>query len=52
VALADPTDRRVAGHLPQGLDAVRQQQRAPAHAGGGERGLGAGVAATDHDDVE
>src|SRR5262249_38247972 len=28
VALAYPTDRRVAGHLPQGLDTVSQQQGA------------------------
>ena len=28
VALADPADRRIARHLPQGFDVVRQQQRA------------------------
>ena len=42
----------VAAHLAQGIDALGQQQRARAHARGGKRSLGAGVAATDHDDVE
>ena len=52
VAFADAADRRVAGHLAEGLDAVGQQERAAAHAGGGKRGLGAGVAAADDDNVE
>ena len=33
------------------LDVVRQQQRLAAHARGGERGLGAGMAAADDDDI-
>ncbi len=52
MTLADAADRRVAAHLPERLDALRQQQRATPHAGSRERGLGAGMAATDHDDVE
>ncbi len=52
VALADAADRRVAGHLPQRLDGVREQQRARAGAGRGQGGLGAGVAAADDDHVE
>jgi hypothetical protein len=52
VALADPADGRVAAHLPDRLDVVREQQRARAGPGRGERGFGAGVAATDHDHVE
>jgi hypothetical protein len=52
VALADAADRGVAAHLPQRLDVVREQQRGTAHARRGERGLGAGVAAADDDDVE
>ena len=52
VPLADAADRRVARHLPERLDVVRQQQRAPAHARAGERGLGAGMAAADDDHVE
>ena len=40
---------RVAAHLPQRLEVLRQEQRAHAHAGRGERGLGAGVAAADDD---
>ena len=50
--LADPADRRVATHLAERLDVVRQQQCRRAHACGGERGFGAGMAATDHDHVE
>jgi hypothetical protein len=34
------------------LDVVREQQRGAAHARRSERGLGAGVAAADDDDVE
>ncbi len=47
--LADAADRRVAAHLAQRFDVLRQQQRAHAHAGRGQRGLGAGVAAADDD---
>ena len=50
--LADPAYGRVAAHLAQGLDVVREQQRLPPHARGRQRGLGARVAAADHDDVE
>ena len=52
VALADAADRRVAAHLPERLDALRQQQRARAHARRGQGGLGAGMAAAYNDDVE
>ena len=52
VPLADAADRRVARHLAQRLDVVRQEQRAPAHARRRERGLGAGMAAADDDHVE
>ena len=51
VALADAADRRVAAHRADGLDVVREQQRARTGARGRERGFGAGVAAADHDDV-
>ena len=51
MALADAADRGIAGHLAERLDVVGQQQRARAHARGGQRGLGAGVAAADDDDV-
>ncbi len=46
--LADAADRRVARHLPQGLDAVGEEQGAAAQPGAGERRLGAGVATTDN----
>src|SRR6267378_2298592 len=52
VAFADAADRGIARHLPQRLDAVGQQEGAGTHAGSSKRGLGASVAATDHDDVE
>src|SRR4051812_8661451 len=50
--LPDSADGRIAAHLAEGLDVVRQQQRRPPHASRGERGLRAGVAAADNDDVE
>jgi hypothetical protein len=49
---ADAADRRVAAHLPQGFDRMRQQQRARAHPRRSERGFGPGVAAADDDHVE
>ena len=52
MALANATDRRVATHLPQGLDVVREQQRARSHARSRQRGLGAGMATADDDHVE
>jgi len=52
VALADAADGRIAAHLSQSLDVVREQQRLPAHTCGGQRGLGAGMASADHDDLE
>ena len=52
MALADPADRRVAAHLAERLDGVRQQQSRCPHARRGERSLGAGMTATDNDHVE
>jgi hypothetical protein len=49
--LADAANGRVAGHRPQRLDVVRQQQRAASRARRGECRLGAGMAATDNDYV-
>ena len=51
VALADAADGGIAAHLADRLDVVAEQQRARTGARGGQRGLGAGVAAADHDDV-
>src|SRR5262249_40364082 len=42
--------RGIARHLPERLDAMREQQRAAPHARGGERGFGAGVTSADNDD--
>src|SRR5690606_3385006 len=52
VTLADPSDRGVAAHLPERLDALRQKQSADAQARGRQGGLGAGMAPADDDDVE
>ena len=52
VALANAADRRIAAHLPERLDAVREQKCAPAHTRRGERRLGAGMTAADDDHVE
>ncbi len=49
--LADAADRRVATHLPERLDIVREQQRATAAPRGRKRRFGAGMPAADHDDV-
>ncbi len=51
VALADAADGGIAAHRADGFDGVGEQQRSCAGAGGGERGFGAGMAATDHDHV-
>ncbi len=52
VALADAADGGVAAHLPQGLDVMGQQQGTRTQARRGQCGLGPGVAAADHDDIE
>ena len=52
VSFADPTDRRVARHLAEGLDAVCEQQRPSADPCTREGSLAASVAAANHDDVE
>ena len=52
MALANAADRRVATHLAQGFNVVRQQQRCAAHARRGQGGLGPGVSAADHNHVK
>ncbi len=52
MALADAADRRVAAHRPEGVEIVRQQQRLRPHPCGRQRGLGTGVAATNHNDIK
>ena len=52
MALADAANRRVATHLAQRFDVVRQQQCLATHACGRQRSLGASVAATYDDDVK
>ena len=52
VSLADTADRRVTAHLAEGFYIVGQQQGTCATTRRGQRGLGTGVAATDHDHLE
>ncbi len=52
VALAEAADGRVARHLADGGEAVRDERRARPHARSRRRSLAAGMAAADHDDVE
>ena len=52
MALAQAADGGVAAHLADGLELLGQQQGAGAGACRGSRGLAAGMAAADHDDVE
>ena len=49
--LAEPANGRIAGHLADGGEAVGDQRRARADAGGSRRSLAAGMAAADHDHV-
>ena len=51
VPLAQSADRRIAGHLADRIEPVRQQQRAGAQPRRRGRGLAAGMAAADHDHV-
>jgi hypothetical protein len=52
MALAEPADRRIARHRPDGRESMSNQCRPRTHAGGGGRGFAAGVASADDDDVE
>ena len=51
VALAEPADRRIAGHLADGREAVREQNRIGTELGGRRRGFCARMPASDNDDV-
>ncbi|EXI71364.1 MAG: hypothetical protein AW07_03696 [Candidatus Accumulibacter sp. SK-11] len=50
--LADAANRRIAAHRTERLEVVRQQQGFHPHARRSKRRLGAGMAATNDDDVE
>src|SRR5439155_14962667 len=52
VALGDAADRWIAGHLRDLVLIHREQGRARAHAGRGQRSLAAGMASADYDHVE
>ena len=49
---ADAANRGIAAHRAERVEVVRKQQGFHAHARAGQRRLGAGVAATDHDYIE
>ena len=49
--LAEPANGRIAGHFADGSEAVGDQRRARAHAGGRSGSLAAGMAAADDDNV-
>jgi len=51
MGLADSSNRRIAGHLSESFDVVRDQQGANTHAGSSERCLGTCMATAHHDDV-
>ena len=51
MAFPQPANRRIATHLPYGLDVVRQRQRPGAGSRRRQRRLGAGVTAADDDDI-
>jgi hypothetical protein len=51
VTLGKATDRRVAGHLSDGIQVERQQQGTTPHAGGRQGSLASGMTSTDHDDI-
>jgi hypothetical protein len=52
MALAEPADRRVARHRPDGREPMRDQRSPRTHARGRGRGFAAGVPAANDDDVE
>ena len=52
VTLADSANGRIAAHLANGFDAVGQQQGARTAACRRKRRFGAGMSATDDDDLE
>jgi hypothetical protein len=52
MSLPNTPDRRIARHLSQRLDVVGEQKSPTTGPRGRKRGLGPGVAAADHDDIE
>ena len=52
MSFSDSPNGRVAGHLAEGLDAMCQEQRLASHTRRGKRGLGTGMTATNHNNVE
>ena len=51
MALAQSTDRRIAGHLADRIEAMGQQQGAGAQASRRGRGFAAGMAGAHHDNI-
>jgi hypothetical protein len=51
MTFSNAADGRIARHLPQGIEAVGQQQGVAPHAGSGKRSLGSGVAASNYNNI-
>ena len=47
LTLGNASDGRIAGHLPQGINTVSEQQCTAAHTSSRQTGLGAGMAAAN-----
>src|SRR5207253_1626777 len=52
MTLAEAADRWIARHRPDSREAVGHQRGLGAHPGGGGGSVTAGMATTDHDDIE
>jgi hypothetical protein len=51
MTFSDTADGRVARHLPQGVEAVGQEQGRTTHTGGGKRRLGPRVSPADYNNI-
>jgi hypothetical protein len=51
MAFSDTADRRIARHLPQGVEAVGQEQGRTSHTGSGKCRFGPGMPSTDYDNI-
>jgi hypothetical protein len=51
MAFSYPADRRIAGHLPQRVKAVGQEQGLAPHAGSRQRSLGSSVASAYYNNI-
>ena len=52
MTFTNAADRRIAGHLPQGIDSMRYQQCIGTRSSRGKRGFGTSVTAANNNDVK